>query len=61
MKIYMWITKDRFELPIAVADSVPELAKIAGKTVPQVETAISHWAHGKIAHPSFIRVEVEDE
>lgn len=29
-KIYMCVTQDKYELPVAVADSVTELAKLCG-------------------------------
>ncbi len=55
MYVYMEITKDRYELPVAVADTMAELAKICGVHM----TAISHAINGA-KRTKYIRVEIED-
>lgn len=44
---YYWllVTRDQYELPIYVADSVTELSRFTGKTENAIRTAISHAAH----------------
>ena len=42
--LYIAVSLDEYELPIAVADTVPELAKIMGTTVNSIRSAISHKA-----------------
>ena len=54
MKLYMYVTKDEFELPIAVADTPKELALMVGTTANSVKSAISHH------HPGWIRIETEE-
>lgn len=39
--LYLWVTSDKYELPLAVADSMEELARMAGVTVGTVTSSIS--------------------
>lgn len=55
MKLYMRTTTDELELPIAVAGSAKELAKMTGTTAASVLSSISH------KHKGWERVEVEDD
>lgn len=54
MKIYMYVTKDEFELPLAVAESPDELARMVGTTKNVVLSAISH------KHLGWERIEVKE-
>ena len=56
MTIYMQVTSDEYELPVAVADSVKKLAKLAGVNEKTIHSSISHMKSGRNR-----RVEVEDE
>ena len=40
MKLYLAVTPDKYELPIAVADNVVDLAKMLGKSPYTIYTAI---------------------
>lgn len=42
MVVYIAHTMDKYELPIAVADSAQELAKILGTTSNSILSSISH-------------------
>lgn len=55
MKLYMKCTTDKYELPIAVADSPRELAKILGTTPNTVSSSINHGRRG------WYKVLVEDK
>jgi len=55
MTLYLKTTQDKYELPIAVADTAAELAKILGTSPGVVWSSISHKRKG------WYRVEVEDE
>ena len=57
MTLYMEITKDEYELPVAVAESPTELARITGYTRNAILSAISH-DYGK---KHFIKIDVEDD
>ena len=42
MNIWMMVTSDEFELPLAVADSASELAEICGVKANIIYSSISH-------------------
>lgn len=51
----MYVTKDEYELPIAVADTKRQLAKMLGRTVNSVQSCFSHKNRG------YVEVEVDDD
>ena len=55
MTIFLKVTHDEYELPIAVADSKKELAEILGLTR---QTVLSYYSRKQ---RGFIKVNVEDE
>lgn len=55
MKYYMKVTNDKYELPIAVAESPGELAQMLGVTKGTVLASIGHH------YANWIRLEIEDE
>ena len=59
--IYMQVTTDEYELPVAVASSIGELAEITGFTYSQIATRISWFKSGKVKKRQFVKVEVSDE
>lgn len=59
LKIWMKVTCDELSLPLAVADTSSELAKMCGTTPNTVVSTWSHYRKGRIKHPSFICVDVE--
>ena len=61
MKIYMEITRDKYELPLAVADSPARLAEMCGVTVNCVASSCSHYRHGRYQRGRYVKVEVDDE
>ena len=60
-KIYMAVTKDALSLPLAVADSVAELAELRGVKKETIRSLISRGRKGKIKRPGYIVVEVEED
>lgn len=58
MTLFMEITKDRYELPVAVAESASELARLRRTSL----SAVCHSINGehKKRH-KYIKVEIEDE
>lgn len=60
-KIYIAYAKDKARLPIAVADSPGELARITGRSRGGIESVISKFRRGLIQNPGYVCVEVEDE
>lgn len=62
MWVWMWVSKDKYQLPLAVADSAHGLAMITGKTLNTIQSVVSKTEHGYGAkHPPFIRVWIEED
>lgn len=55
MHVYMKVTTDDLELPIAIADTAKELAEIIGVHENTVYAGVSR------GRKSYVRVEVEDD
>lgn len=60
-KLYMAVTKDQYELPIAVAGSAVELAKMVGTSADTVRSLISKNLYNGYKHSPYRRVEVDDD
>lgn len=58
MKIWMKVSHDKYELPIAVADSASELAKLCGTTPNVIYSQRSHFRAGRIDFCPWICVQV---
>ena len=61
MKLYLRVTKDKYELPVAVADSPRELAQMIGVSRDTILSSLSHVKAGQIRNSIYKLVEVEDE
>lgn len=60
MKVYMEVTKDIYELPVAIADSVKELAEIRNTSVNYISSRICHCkTNGQKS--KYVRVVIEDD
>lgn len=59
MTLWMEVTMDEYELPVAVAGSAEELARKNGKTRHNIYSAISH-ARARGYRSRYVKVEVED-
>ena len=55
--LYLKVTKDKYELPVAVADSKKELARILGLYPSGLYRA---FRHGQ-GNSCYVEVEVEDD
>lgn len=60
MKVYMEITQDEYQLPLKVAESTVELAKMCGMERKQLQNYIGKVTSGQIKKPRFIKVVVDD-
>lgn len=58
--VYMEVTKDEYELPVAVADSVTELARLVGIGKSGVSKGIS-YAEKYGARCKYVKVVLEDD
>lgn len=59
--VYMMITNDKYELPLAVADTVEELASIVNTTPNSIYSAMSHFKNNKDLYKSckYIKVKIK--
>ena len=57
--LYMEVTRDRYELPLAVADSLWELARMRGVTVYPILNAVSPTSRTR--RTKYVKVWVDDE
>lgn len=60
-KIYMKVTLDKYELPVAVAGSVQELAKILGVKAESIRSILSMAKSGRIKRCRYVVVDDVDE
>ena len=60
MTLYMAVTPDKFELPIAVESTVFDLVEMYSTTPATILTSISRNKSGKRRGAKFVRVEVDD-
>ena len=56
--VYMKVTKDEYELPVAIADSIAELAKMLGVTRQHIYDSMRHTKQRGHKTP-YIKVEIE--
>lgn len=59
--IWMMVTSDKFELPVAVADSAGELARMVSCTENNIYSSYSHYKRGVHKRSRFIKVEFEED
>lgn len=59
--VYMMLSKDEYELPIAIADTVSELAQIVGVKPSQISSTINKAEHRGTRKPRFIRVQITND
>lgn len=61
MWIWMAVTKDKYELPIAIAESSLSLALKVGKKKNVIESVVSKWEHGKQKKTPYVRVWIDEK
>lgn len=62
--VYMAVSKDKYHLPIAVADTARELARLTGVKTETIYSEIARFKSGKLhgqRNQRFFRIELEDE
>lgn len=60
-RLYLEVTQDEYELPLKVANSPEELAKMCGTTKAAVCSAISHYKAGRRKKTRFRSVPYYEE
>ena len=59
--VWMAVTRDKYQLPYAVADSAEELGRIIGKNMNAIYSAVSHSKTRGAKWCGYVKVEVDDE
>ena len=60
MKIYLQVSKDKYELPIAVASSIKELSQICGVSEDCIRSGLSKVKRGRIKKSSYVCVDIDN-
>ena len=60
MKLYLEITRDKYQLPLAVAESPTELARMCGTTPKTIWQGIYNAKRFGTKRPRYIVVEVKN-
>lgn len=60
MKIYMAVTADKYELPLAVGRRVKDIADYGGVSESTVCANISRGCTGRKSGVKYIKIEVDD-
>ena len=58
--IWMMVSFDEYELPLAVAESATELAEMVGANRKTIMSAVSHVRHGRQKRSVYVKVEIDD-
>lgn len=61
MRVFIKVTRDKYEFPLAIADSPSELARITGDNKATIASTLSHFRHGHYKHPQYQEVEIDEE
>ena len=60
MKLYVWITQDRLQLPLYVSEHVEDMSRVSGYKAGSIYTIVSKARRGLLERPAFIKVEVDN-
>lgn len=61
MTVYVMVSKDRYELPLIVADTQVELARRAGVRANSIATLLNKHKRGLVKKTRYLCVEIDDE
>jgi len=61
MKLYLRVTDDKYELPVAVADAQAELARMCGVDRRTIASMLCLVRQGKYKNSIYQEVEIDDE
>lgn len=59
MKLYVWITRDKYQLPRYVATNAQEMARVSGYKASTIYKQVSKGSEKFVDNPCFIAVEVD--
>lgn len=63
MTLWLKVTKDKYEFPEVIADSIEELAKICGVSVNTIRSSMSHHKYNRRQYKrcKYKRVDIEED
>ena len=61
MALYMKVSDDEYEFPIAIADSTAELARMLDKKVGTVRSAFKRVRKGEIANSTYKIIDTDEK
>ena len=61
MTVWMLVTKDKYELPVIIAETSTELARICGVSNRTVISGALRSKSGKVKKSRYIKVEIDDD
>ena len=61
MILYMEVTSDKYELPVAIAESPRELARMTNTKSNIIRSAICHGKESGRMRSKYVKLEVEDD
>ena len=61
MTLYMKVTRDEYKLPVAVAETKAELARMLGTERKKVRSAFAKVKKYGYKHSTYVEVEVDDD
>lgn len=59
--IWMEVTSDKYELPVAVADSAEELAKMSGVKRTSIIEQLCRYRHGLYKQCKYRKIELTED
>lgn len=59
--VWLEVSRDKYKLPIAVADSAAELAEITGANLSTIETTASKALRGIRGEGKYVKVYLEED
>lgn len=59
MHVWMEVTQDKYELPVAVADTAAELARLRGVSTRAIFIAMVRYKKKEVKQLKYIKVEIE--
>jgi hypothetical protein len=61
MKLYIYVTRDEFELPLAIADTQTELARMVGVSQRTIASTLCKYRKGEYKSTRFREVEIDED
>ncbi len=61
MVLYLAVSQDKYELPVAVTDNALELSRLMGVSENIIYAQLSNAKKGKVKRQKYFRVVVEEE